>query len=72
MMSNGEKTLPSPLENALLAHPLIRSAVVFGCGRNHVGILIEVENTKSVYSHNEQSELRGLFWYAAVLVERRL
>jgi long-subunit acyl-CoA synthetase (AMP-forming) len=62
-MSTGEKTLPGVLESTLLAHPLIQGAVVFGRGRERVGVLIETKDAKSIYSHDEQNGLRNLFWY---------
>jgi long-subunit acyl-CoA synthetase (AMP-forming) len=68
-MSNGEKMLPGLLENALLAHPDIRGAVVFGRGQDCVGVLIELKNAKLSYSVDEQLAMRELFWFA---VPRRL
>lgn len=33
--------VPAPLESAITSSPLVRDAVVFGRGRNQVGVLIE-------------------------------
>jgi acyl-CoA synthetase (AMP-forming)/AMP-acid ligase II len=63
-MRNGQKTLPSTLENALHGHPLVLGAVVFGHGQDHIGVLIELRSAKPAYSQDEQTELRSRFWYA--------
>ncbi|TRM56544.1 hypothetical protein BD626DRAFT_618939 [Schizophyllum amplum] len=39
--STGEKTVPAPMENVVLASPLVRVAIMFGRGRDEAGILIE-------------------------------
>jgi acyl-CoA synthetase (AMP-forming)/AMP-acid ligase II len=67
-MRNGQKTLPSTLENALHGHPLVLGAVVFGHGQDHVGVLIELKSAKPAYSHDEQTELRSRVWYAVVFI----
>ncbi|KAJ7636277.1 putative aminoadipate reductase [Roridomyces roridus] len=41
MMANGEKTVPGPMEDILIASPHINGVVVFGRGRNQTGVLIE-------------------------------
>jgi hypothetical protein len=60
--------LPSTLENALHAHPLVLGAVVFGHDQDHFGVLIELKSAKPAYSQDEQTELRSRFWYAAVFI----
>jgi long-subunit acyl-CoA synthetase (AMP-forming) len=41
ILANGEKVVPGPTEGALLAHPFVHGAVMFGRERNQVGILLE-------------------------------
>ncbi|KAJ7128068.1 hypothetical protein C8R46DRAFT_1017532 [Mycena filopes] len=41
MHSNGEKTNPCPLEQIIARNPLVKSAVLFGRSKPHVGILIQ-------------------------------
>jgi long-subunit acyl-CoA synthetase (AMP-forming) len=41
MLSSGEKTVPAPIEEAIVSNKRIRSAVLFGRGRDQVGVLIE-------------------------------
>ncbi|KAG2050383.1 putative aminoadipate reductase [Suillus hirtellus] len=41
VLSSGEKTVPAPMESIICANPYVAGAVVFGRGRNQVGILIE-------------------------------
>jgi hypothetical protein len=41
MLSSGEKVVPAPIEEAILADKRIRSAILFGRERNQVGVLIE-------------------------------
>jgi long-subunit acyl-CoA synthetase (AMP-forming) len=40
-LSTGEKTVPAPIEDAIVKDKRIRSAVLFGRGRDQVGVLIE-------------------------------
>lgn len=41
ILSTGTKTNTLPIESAISRHPLVRSCLVFGQGRNHIGILVE-------------------------------
>jgi hypothetical protein len=41
MLSSGEKVVPAPIEEAILADKRIKSAILFGRERNQVGVLIE-------------------------------
>ncbi|KAG1855628.1 putative aminoadipate reductase [Suillus subalutaceus] len=41
VLSSGEKTVPAPMESVICANPYVNGAVIFGRGRNQVGILIE-------------------------------
>jgi long-subunit acyl-CoA synthetase (AMP-forming) len=40
-LSSGEKTVPAPIEEAIVRDKRIRSAIIFGRGRDHIGVLIE-------------------------------
>ncbi|KAH0586648.1 hypothetical protein H2248_007864 [Termitomyces sp. 'cryptogamus'] len=44
VLSNGEKTNPVPIENVFTQHPSISKAIVFGHGRSHNGILLQLSN----------------------------
>ncbi|KAG1821117.1 acetyl-CoA synthetase-like protein [Suillus subaureus] len=41
VLSSGEKTVPAPMESIICANPYVNGTVIFGRGRNQVGILIE-------------------------------
>ncbi|KAG2119415.1 putative aminoadipate reductase [Suillus clintonianus] len=41
VLSSGEKTVPAPMESIIAANPYVNGTVMFGRGRNHVGVLIE-------------------------------
>jgi long-subunit acyl-CoA synthetase (AMP-forming) len=41
ILSTGEKTVPAPIEDAIVKDKRIRSAILFGRGRDQVGVLIE-------------------------------
>jgi long-subunit acyl-CoA synthetase (AMP-forming) len=49
-MANGETIVPVPIEGALLAHPLVKGAMVFGRGRDQIGMFIEPVQD-NVYTH---------------------
>ncbi|KZT27278.1 acetyl-CoA synthetase-like protein, partial [Neolentinus lepideus HHB14362 ss-1] len=40
-LASGEKTVPAPMESKILSSPLVVGAIMFGRGRNQVGVLIE-------------------------------
>ncbi|KLO13762.1 acetyl-CoA synthetase-like protein [Schizopora paradoxa] len=50
--STGEKTNPGPLENILNQCPLIQSAVIFGQGRFHAGVIVDPKPNYKVDSSN--------------------
>ncbi|KAJ6514511.1 hypothetical protein C8R47DRAFT_962145, partial [Mycena vitilis] len=66
IMANGEKTVPGPMEDTMVAHPLIAGAVMFGRERNQVGVLIEPTPRYNVDPEDEQqvAEYRNLIWSA--------
>ncbi|KAF7965726.1 hypothetical protein HWV62_42156 [Athelia sp. TMB] len=41
ILASGENMVPAPLESVITSSPLVSGAVVFGRGRNQVGVLIE-------------------------------
>ncbi|KAG2359853.1 hypothetical protein BDR07DRAFT_1611133 [Suillus spraguei] len=41
VLSSGEKTVTTPIENSIAASPYVNGTAIFGRGRNHVGIFIE-------------------------------
>jgi long-subunit acyl-CoA synthetase (AMP-forming) len=41
ILSSGEKTVPAPIEEAIVRDKHIRSAIIFGRGRDLIGVLIE-------------------------------
>jgi long-subunit acyl-CoA synthetase (AMP-forming) len=41
ILSSGEKTVPAPMEGVVSANRYVNGTVMFGRGRNQVGILIE-------------------------------
>jgi long-subunit acyl-CoA synthetase (AMP-forming) len=60
-MSNGEKTIPAPLESALLAQPAVKGAVAFGQGQDRIGVLIELK--EDIQSSRDITAMRNLLWY---------
>jgi long-subunit acyl-CoA synthetase (AMP-forming) len=41
ILSSGEKTVPAPMESVVGANRYVNGTVMFGRGRNQVGIIIE-------------------------------
>ncbi|KZP06375.1 acetyl-CoA synthetase-like protein [Athelia psychrophila] len=41
ILASGENVVPNPLENIVMSSPLVGGIVVFGHGRNQVGVLLE-------------------------------
>ncbi|KAJ7916044.1 putative aminoadipate reductase [Mycena leptocephala] len=64
IMANGEKTVPGPMEDIMLANPLIVGAVMFGHERNQVGVLIEPNPQHKLDPVDEQqvAKFRNLIW----------
>ncbi|KAF7341016.1 Acetyl-CoA synthetase-like protein [Mycena sanguinolenta] len=64
IMANGEKTVPGPVEDVLLASPFITGAVMFGRERSQVGVLIEPNHKYQVDPTDERQlvEYRNLIW----------
>ncbi|KAJ6514497.1 putative aminoadipate reductase [Mycena vitilis] len=64
IMANGEKTVPGPMEDIMIANPLIAGAVMFGRERNQVGVLIEPSLHYEVDTADDQqvAKFRNLVW----------
>ncbi|KAJ7683139.1 putative nonribosomal peptide synthetase [Mycena rosella] len=64
IMANGEKTVPGPMEDVMLSSPAIGGAVMFGRGRNQIGVLIE-PNPQYKFDPEDEEQLvkfRNLIW----------
>ncbi|KAJ7045248.1 putative aminoadipate reductase [Mycena alexandri] len=64
IMANGEKTVPGPMEDVMMASPLIAGAVMFGRERNQVGVLIDPNPQYTVDPKDEKqiANFRNLIW----------
>ncbi|KAJ7624410.1 putative aminoadipate reductase [Roridomyces roridus] len=62
MMANGEKTVPGPMEDILIASPHINGVVVFGRERNQTGVLIEPHVPFDPADDEKLREFRNLIW----------
>ncbi|KAG2095134.1 putative aminoadipate reductase [Suillus discolor] len=64
ILSSGEKTVPAPMENIICANPSVTGAVIFGRGRNQVGILIEPRAGCEIDVDDEKqlAEFRNRVW----------
>ncbi|KAJ3773057.1 putative aminoadipate reductase [Lentinula raphanica] len=62
--SNGEKTVPAPIENTISADPLVAGAVVFGRERDQPGIIVEpsLGHSVDVTDEAEISKFRNAIW----------
>ncbi|KAG2030449.1 hypothetical protein BDR03DRAFT_878261, partial [Suillus americanus] len=64
VLSSGEKTVPAPMESTICANPYVNGAVLFGRGRNQVGILIEPQAgcEFDVDDEKQLGEFRNRVW----------
>ncbi|KAJ7865231.1 putative aminoadipate reductase [Mycena leptocephala] len=64
IMANGEKTVPGPMEDVMMASPLVMGAVMFGRERNQVRVLIEPNPQYKLDPKDEQqiAKFRNLIW----------
>ncbi|KAG1835183.1 putative aminoadipate reductase [Suillus variegatus] len=64
VLSSGEKTVPGPMESIVCANPYVSGAVIFGRGRNQVGILVEPRagSEIDVDDENQLAEFRNRVW----------
>ncbi|KAJ7236044.1 hypothetical protein B0H12DRAFT_1256714 [Mycena haematopus] len=64
VMANGEKAVPGPMEDIMVANPFISSAVMFGRERNQVGVLIEPTQEYKIDPSDklQLAKYRNLIW----------
>ncbi|KAF8215591.1 hypothetical protein K438DRAFT_1954309 [Mycena galopus ATCC 62051] len=64
IMANGEKAVPGPMEDIIMASPFIVCAVMFGRERSQVGVLVEPHQQYQIDSTDEQQvvKFRNLIW----------
>ncbi|KAG2047412.1 putative aminoadipate reductase [Suillus hirtellus] len=64
ILSSGEKTVPAPMESIICANPCVTGAVIFGRGRDQVGILIEPQAGCEIDVDDEKqlAEFRNRVW----------
>ncbi|KAJ7089503.1 putative aminoadipate reductase [Mycena crocata] len=64
VMANGEKTVPGPREDAMMASPSITGAVMFGRERNQVGVLVEPSPQHKLDPKDKKqlAEFRNSIW----------
>ncbi|KAJ7718257.1 putative aminoadipate reductase [Mycena metata] len=64
IMANGEKTVPGPMEDVMMASPLLAGAVIFGRERNQVGVLIEPNAEYKLDGKDEKhiASFRNAIW----------
>ncbi|EPQ57834.1 acetyl-CoA synthetase-like protein [Gloeophyllum trabeum ATCC 11539] len=64
VLASGEKTVPSPMEGHILHNPLVQGTLMFGRGRDQVGILIEPHPAQAIDPKDEKAviEFRNKIW----------
>ncbi|KAH7890585.1 acetyl-CoA synthetase-like protein [Phlebopus sp. FC_14] len=64
VLASGEKTVPTPIESIIKSGPIIQEAVLFGRGRNQVGVLVEPRVGYEVdpKDPNAVAEFRNKIW----------
>lgn len=62
ILASGENVVPAPLESVILSSPLVSGAVIFGRGRNQVGVLLEP--APGVVA-NDVADFRNRIWYVS-------
>ncbi|KAJ7761183.1 putative aminoadipate reductase [Mycena maculata] len=64
IMANGEKTVPGPMEDIMMASQFIRGVTMFGRERNQVGVLVE-PSPQYKFDPSDEKQLanfRNLVW----------
>ncbi|KAF7340994.1 Acetyl-CoA synthetase-like protein [Mycena sanguinolenta] len=63
-MSNGEKTVPGPMEDVILTCPFIDATIIFGRERSQIGVLIEPAEDHTIDPGDEHqlAKYRNLIW----------
>jgi acyl-CoA synthetase (AMP-forming)/AMP-acid ligase II len=59
ILSSGENVVPVPMENIITSSPLVGGALIFGRGRNQVGVLLEPKPGVQV---DDVVEFRNKIW----------
>jgi long-subunit acyl-CoA synthetase (AMP-forming) len=69
VLANGEKVVPGSTEGTIVSHEAVRGAVMFGRGRNQVGVLVETDTVHAFDPANEVAlaAFRNLIWYTTLL-----
>ncbi|KAJ7648272.1 putative aminoadipate reductase [Mycena polygramma] len=64
IMANGEKTVPGPMEDEIMASPMINTAIMFGHEHSEVGVLVDPNPAYKVDSNDEEqlAHFRNLIW----------
>ncbi|TFK46704.1 putative aminoadipate reductase [Heliocybe sulcata] len=64
VLASGEKTVPPPIEGHILHNPLVQGTLMFGRGRDQVGILIEPKLTHAIDPKDEKAVInfRNIIW----------
>ncbi|KAG0703313.1 putative aminoadipate reductase [Suillus ampliporus] len=64
ILLSGEKTVPAPMESIICTNPYVNGAVMFGRGRNQVGVLIEPREGCEIDVDDEKqlAEFRNRVW----------
>ena len=64
VLGAGEKVVPLQQEGALMAHPAVTGAVMFGRGKPQCGVLIEITHGFEIDPRDTASveRLRELIW----------
>jgi long-subunit acyl-CoA synthetase (AMP-forming) len=59
ILYSGENVVPAPVENIIMSSPLVCGTLIFGQGRNQVGVLLEPRPGMQV---NDVVEFRNKIW----------
>jgi acyl-coenzyme A synthetase/AMP-(fatty) acid ligase len=59
ILTSGENVVPAPMENIIMSSPLVSGALIFGRGRNQVGVLLEPRPDVQV---DDLVEFRNKIW----------
>lgn len=64
VLSNGEKTVPPPMEDIVAASPYIQGCVMFGHQRTEVGILVEPTPSEQIDidDDGQVAQFRNKIW----------
>jgi hypothetical protein len=65
MHSTGEKTVPGPMQEAIMIDPRVKGAIMFGRDRDRPGVIIEPSAEVKVDLNDEKNvvQLRNELWY---------